>query len=99
METLEVARRERGKLLNEVARLDKVIALLTGDADKPVVAEPRKRRRQRSATQRAEASQRMKDAWVKRKKRENGDAGDDAKGEPRPTLSDDADRLEAGPVR
>lgn len=82
METLEVARRERGKLLNEVARLDKVIALLTGDGERPV-AEPRKRRRQRSATQRAEASQRMKDAWAKRKKREH---------EPGPTLSDDGDR-------
>lgn len=70
METLEVARRERGKLLNEIARLDKVIALLTGDADKPVVAEPRKRRRQRSATQRAEASQRMKDAWKRRKQQQ-----------------------------
>lgn len=62
METLEVARRERGRLMNEVARLDKVIALLTGQEERPP-APPKRRGRKHTPEQR----QKMKDAWARRK--------------------------------
>jgi hypothetical protein len=62
METLDTARRERGRLLNEVARLDKVIAFLTEGDPKPAAA-PRRRGRRHTPEQR----QKMKDAWARRK--------------------------------
>jgi len=63
METLDTARRERGKLLNEVARLDKVIAFLTEGDPKPAAAPAPRRRRHHTP----EARQKMKDTWARRK--------------------------------
>lgn len=68
METLNTARRERGRLLTEIARLDKVIAFLTEGDPKPAPA-PATRRRGRRHT--PEQRQKMRDAWARRKKNNN----------------------------
>lgn len=63
MRTLETARKEREEHVQAIAKLDKVIAVLTGQPD------PVTRKKKRGHPMSAEARQKMKDAWARRKKK------------------------------
>lgn len=109
-DSLRVARDEINdeiqRLLKAREGLDAALAIYQAPAvaprkrqTRPVVPVARRKRRERTAEQKAQASRNMKAAWARRKKRTIPYAGDDAQGEPRPTLSDDARPLEDRAIR
>jgi hypothetical protein len=68
MKTLDIARQEREWHVQEIAKLDKVIALLT-DAE-PVAPARKRKRRQTSSEARTRQSAAMKAVWDRRKKKD-----------------------------
>jgi hypothetical protein len=69
MKTLDIARQEREWHVQEIAKLDKVIALLTDQRAEPVAPTKKRKRRQMSAESRTRQSASMKAVWDRRRKK------------------------------